>query len=633
MSVAVVLVAVLLSVATLGEGGAGPNVLLALHLLALAGAGAAWMAPGAGAFRASRGVTALLGAFAALAVASAVAAPYAYAALLTLVEIATVALVGFAACRSGTALAGRLAPWLATGIVAHAAIVVAQRLSGGQTRPASTFLNPNHLAAWTVAAGFVVLGRLAADRRDRFFPLGAAALAAGATTFLLVGSRGAALGALAGAGTAVALAWPTLSPRGRRAAIAATLAAAALGLAATAWRFRVASDPFAFQRADIWRASLRAGLDHPGLGLGPGQFAHESRRFNFPLEGATLRYARHFASTDSDAVRVVVEFGVPAAAIALLGAGVLAAEVLRRRRLGTLDPASAGAGAALAALLTQSLVDNLSSRPAVALLAAALAGSLVAVPSSAAPPGRRSRAAIGLAILLAWGAADLAPWLSWRARRDPARAIAWNPHHPEPHLRVAEEIASRAPEWSAQDFARSAEAAGRAARLSPRDPRYLRALARIEAKACRTLFPYAAYRDRVGARYASALALSPHDPTIALEAAIFLMDTGEFAGAERFARAATEIEPGAAVARLVLAEILEGSGDHDGARAELDRAVELERRGAGEASASGYHAGLLRLPAERVAALRARGSDAMGVAPGLEHQDVPQVVVPVPPSR
>ncbi|HEX6851624.1 MAG TPA: O-antigen ligase family protein [Candidatus Polarisedimenticolaceae bacterium] len=633
MSVAFALLSALLLVATLGEGGSVPDVLLAVHLLALLAAAAAWLGAGGGAFRAGGPLRIALAAFAALALAGAAAAPYAYAALLTLVEVAVVALVAFAACRSGPALPGRLAPILAVAILVHAVVAAVQRVGGWQTRPASTFLNPNHLAAWTVAAGFVVAGRLAAGRRDRFFPLGAAALVAGAAAFVLLGSRGAALGALAGAAVCSALVWPALAPKARRAALAATLAAAALGAAGVAWRFRTAADPFAFQRVDIWRASLSAGLEHPWLGLGPGQFKHESRRFNFPLEDGTLRFARHFASTDSDAIRVAVEFGLPAALVALVGAGLVAATVVRRRREGSLDPASAGACAAIAALFAQSLVDNLASRPAVALLAAALVGSVVAVPSdTVCAPARRTRWGVVLAVLLVWGAADLAPWLSWRARSDPARALAWNPHDPQLHLRAAEALAARAPAWSAQDFARAAEAAQEAVRLSPRDPRYLGALAGIEATACRTLFPFAAYRDRVGARYAAALALSPHDPAIALEASLFLQASGDAAGAIRFARAAVAIEPRAAVPRLALAEALEASGDRTGAASELERAVALERAGAAVAGTSGYHARLLRLPSGRVTRLLRLLSDPMGLAPGLEHQDVPQVVVPVPPA-
>jgi O-antigen ligase/Flp pilus assembly protein TadD len=634
LSVTFSLVAVLLLVATLGEGGAGPNVLLAAHLLALAAAASAWLSPGAAAFRASRGVALAFAGFAGLAVASAISAPYAYAALLTLVEIAVVALVAFAACRSGPAMAGRLAPVLALAMLVHTGVAVAQRLGSGEIRPPSTFLNPNHLAAWIVAAGFVVAGRLASGRRDRSAPLGLAALVAGAITFVLVGSRGAALGVLAGAVVGGALLWPALAARARRIAIAGALVAVVLGLAGIAWRFRVASDPFAFQRTDIWRASLGAALESPWLGLGPGQFAHESRRFNFPLEGERLRFARHFASADSDVVRGIVEFGLPAALVALAGAGLLVAAIARRRREGSLDPATVGACAALAAIAAQATVDNLSSRPAVALLAAVLVGSIVAVRSEdSAAPSRRACAAVGLATLVVWAAADLAPWLSWRARGDTARALAWNPYHPELHLRAAEAIAARAPSWNAEDFARAAEGAEEAVRLSPHDPRYLRGLARIEATACRTLFPFVAYRDRVGARFAAALALSPNDPTIALEGSVFLLSAGDPEGAARFARSATAIEPRAAAAHLALAEALEGSGDRAGARSELDRAVELEREGAAVASSSGYHAGLLRLPAQRVEQLRGRLSDPVSVAPGLEHQDVPKVVVPVPTRR
>jgi O-antigen ligase len=647
MSVVGALLALVLCVATLGEGGASPDVLLALHLLATAAALAAWTAPGAGAFRAAPGIRIALAAFAACALASALAAPYGYAAILVLVEIAATLLAAFAACRSGPALPGRLAPVLAAALLAHAAAAIVRRVAAGELRPASSFLNPNHLAAWIVAAGFVVAGRLAARERAGLRGLHVAALAAGAVAFVLVGSRGATLGVAAGLAAGLLLAWPSLAPAARRVALVSTLAAAALGFAGVAWRFRTFDDPFAFQRLDIWRASLAAGFESPVLGLGPGQFAHESRRFNFPLEGETLRYARYFPSPHSDAVRVVVEFGIPAAIAGLAAAALAGAAVLRRRRAGALDPPSIGAAAALAALAAQGLVDDLSGRPALILLAAVLAGSLVAVPGDAGrPPRGRTVAALLAAGVLAWAVLDLAPWLSWRAQRELPRgplddagrigldrSLARNPYHPDLHLRVAEDLAARAPGWTPREFARAAEAAGTAVRLSPRDPRNLRTLARVEAAACRSLFPFAAYRGHVAGTYERALASSPHDPTIALEAAGFLLDARDPAGAARLARIAADIEPRAALPGLLLAEALEASGDRDGSVRELDRAEQLERAGARDVGSSPYHAALLRLPRERVAALRARLSGAVGFPPGLEHQDVPQVVVPVPSPR
>lgn len=631
MSVASIVLALLLAIATLGEGGASPGVLLALHALAIVAGAAAWLAPGGGAFRAAPGLREVVAGFSLVAIASAVLAPYGYAALLVLVEIAATLAAAFAACRCGPALAGRLAPTMAALLFLHGAIAIVRRMALGDPRPASSFLNPNHFAAWIVAAGFLVAGRLAAPERDRFRAFGFGALAFGAVAFAAIGSRGAALGAAAGLVVALATLGPTLPARARRAAIVAVLVAGTLAIAGVAWRFRTFDDPFAFQRLDIWRASLGAGLEAPALGIGPGQFVHESRRFNFPLEGETLRFARYFATPHSDAIRVAVELGLPAALAVLAGAFLVGLAIVRRRRRGALDPASAGAAAALAALVAQGLVDDLSGRPALVLLAAVLAGSLVATPVPPAPsPSRRTAWTLAAATIVLWGILDFAPWMAWRARAgEPAQTLRWNPYHPEPHLREAEAIASRAPDWNPEAFARADDAAAEAVRLSPRDPRYRRLLARVEATACRTLFPFAAYRDRVAVRYDEALVASPNDPTIALEAAGFLLDTGDVTGATRFAGRAAEIEPRAALPRLLLAESLHAAGEIARAREELVRAKRLESEGAASAATTPYHAALLRLPADRVARL----SEAMGLAPGLEHQDVPQVVVPVPSPR
>src|SRR5262249_31110040 len=146
-------------------------------------------------------------------------------------------------------------------------------------------------------------------------------------------------------------------------------------------------DPYRFHRTRIWRASLGALAHSPLRGTGPGQFAAAAANLNFPLEDAPLRFGRAFHSPHSDALRAFCEFGTPAGLTALAGACVFATSFWRRRP--EASGIERGAFAAVVALGSQGLIDDLSSRPAITVAAAALAGLVVARPRPSAGSPRR----------------------------------------------------------------------------------------------------------------------------------------------------------------------------------------------------------------------------------------------------
>ncbi|UCG76074.1 MAG: hypothetical protein JSV95_01830, partial [Gemmatimonadota bacterium] len=150
------LVAVLL-VSTLYEGGAAPTGTLITHTL-IAVVVLTFLVDA----RPRAGLPALapLGAFVAFVVfvvVGAAVAPYGYAAFLTVLEVAAFLGIGLAASRLGRDLAVRLAWPLLLGAAVQGALAVYQRLAMGESRPDGTFLNPNHLGAWLVAAMLVGL--------------------------------------------------------------------------------------------------------------------------------------------------------------------------------------------------------------------------------------------------------------------------------------------------------------------------------------------------------------------------------------------------------------------------------------------------------------------------------------------
>lgn len=616
MSVAATLLVAALLVATLGEGGASPGALLVTHLLALA---AACCTLGARERRCDPGIAAAFAGFAAWAVVSAAAAPYAYAAFLAGVEITVVGAVGLSSARLGPAFLRAFAPGLAVGVAVHALVAVVERLSGS-ARPSTSFLNTNHLAAWLVAAGIVVAG--ASSRWSRAARIAArCALALAGIAFVAIASRGAAVSLAAAGGTALVLYRGGLSSRARRVALAAGTVGVVAVVGAIAWRFHVSPDPLAFQRIDIWKASARMAAEHPVLGVGPGQFLIEAPRFNFPLEGRALRYGHYFPSPHSDLLRSAAELGLPATLAAALGLFALVRIVARRRREGRLEPAVGACACAIAGLAAQGLVDDLTGRPALYLLAAALVGALASREAEASVPALRVRVVAAAALTVAWSILDLTPYLAWRAERagEPDRSVRLVPVAARPWIASAETLSAKG---TREAYLKARQAADRATGLSPHDATLARRALRIEGEACRTLFPIVGYRRAIAERWRTVETLSPHDPRLPLDAAAFLLSTGDPDGAADAARRAVAIEPTAALPRLALAEALGAAGRKAEAASELDRAERLEREGEAESRESAYAAAMLRLPEGRAERLRA-GLEPVPLAPRFEDQHVP----------
>jgi tetratricopeptide (TPR) repeat protein len=136
---------------------------------------------------------------------------------------------------------------------------------------------------------------------------------------------------------------------------------------------------------------------------------------------------------------------------------------------------------------------------------------------------------------------------------------------------MAEHLAAGPP--ATGPYAAAREAAEHALRLQPRDARYMRRAARIEARACLALFRTEACRERVREQYRLAERLSRFEPSIPLELAVFLLELGDPAGARRAAERALTLEPEAVLPRMVLAEALVDSAG----RAAVPRAGELLR--------------------------------------------------------
>ena len=645
------LLAVLLA-CPFGEGGALPTPLLLLHTLVLAAAGFVLL----GAWRAGEDVRPALpagsgwivAALGALAI-SAVRASYGFAAALVLFDAAAAAGVFVLAgvlCRTRGRLETLLAVVAASGLL-QALLSLGQRAgifgmgvggaagpaSAEAARPAGTFLNPNHLAAFLAVSALAGLALVAAREGLRFtHRIGAAAaIAVILAGFLAPASRGALVGLGAGVVVFSMFAWRRLPRRVRLFAALALAAATVAALALLAVRFR-GDDPYRWERVRLWRAALEEAAHQPLLGIGPGQFSVRGPAVSPPHDGMVVRYGKRLDQTHSDLLRAVVEGGLLGGGLCLAAVGFLLFGMRRAlARAASSDTwlLRLGCVSGVVVLLAHALVENLSERPALALTGAALAGASVAWPPADASAGgrgvvrlrRREGAAswrsrfaapiaAGSLLLAVHLAAVSGPWLGWRhertatglaasdpraAQREIESAIRWNPFHPgyrgtraglifQPGLDAAADAGRIGTALLDVETAR---------RLNARDARWALQEARLWRAAFTGLFSERSVLERALGAYADAERLAPIDPFIPLERATLHAAVGQrdeaFAAMDR----ALLIEPNYLRARLVRSRLAEEAGQPARAQADLEEARRRRDTLAGYRPADDYERAVL----------------------------------------
>jgi tetratricopeptide (TPR) repeat protein len=84
-------------------------------------------------------------------------------------------------------------------------------------------------------------------------------------------------------------------------------------------RFLGKGDPFAFERINMWKASVRIFLENP-LGVGVGHFKYYWHIVRDPVEGSIIRFAKQARTPHSEFFSVLSELGVPGT-VGFLGLG------------------------------------------------------------------------------------------------------------------------------------------------------------------------------------------------------------------------------------------------------------------------------------------------------------------------
>ncbi len=250
---------------------------------------------------------------------------------------------------------------------------------------------------------------LALRRRggERIF-LAAETVLAGAM-LIATGTRGAYLGAIAGAVVAVALLFVMRGVTRRQLLAAVSACVIAIAAVATLWVLgavpaRMRSAATLSERADLWRGGAEMAADRPLLGWGPDQFAVAYGPYRHSAErGSQSPYEAPAASPHSEIVMVLVAGGGAAlVAYAALWAAVASVAVSipggRRRN----------AGVALAAAMAGYAVQAQFSIPdsSLNLIAMALLGALAGI----SPPPRLPEAFVLPRISFPRGAILAAPF-------------------------------------------------------------------------------------------------------------------------------------------------------------------------------------------------------------------------------
>jgi len=609
--------AAIVMLAPFGEGGRAPLALFVLHTLSLACVVLAWSSPRARGPRPAplladplRGLGVVAVAGLGLALLSALRATYPLAAALAAWDIVVPFLLFGAAALAVSD--DRDLGWLVRAVVAstslQALLAIARYPGGGAAAAGSSFVNPNHLAAFLNLGLFLILVGVLRPAPPRIRAAWGALGGMHVVAIFLLESRGSLAAFFVSLIVLGVLRRHALPPHTRKFAVGLILACALGAALVLGARFSRAVDPYRYTRLSIWKAAAGMIAERPLLGFGPGMFPHVSPLFNFPADIGPVRYGRNFQGAHSACLTLAAETGIPAAAL-ILGA-IVGATLLCLRAPWDQDGVF-GVGLGFLALLVQGCVEDLAVRPALTLVPALLLGGALARrrrgpgPPGLAPAGiagaRRLRPARIVGVTLVVYLFVVAVLLPYRADAEASaalrlgregvfymeRAARHNPYHPDYRNDLAMAILNSGP-LTPDGYARAAFNLLEARRLKPIDYRFPLHLARLEARAAGSLFDDATAASRALALYQEAVRLTPLDPRPRLELAAHYVDLKRPDDALGVLREALVLEPNFVRARVLEASILLDAGRRDEARASLELAEQTLGRLRGYEPDSGY---------------------------------------------
>lgn len=200
----------------------------------------------------------------------------------------------------------------------YAIHTIYQKTVLGDSRPASTFFNPNFAAGFFLGALGLVASQLFSHRKTAS---GILWYGAGGLVLLLgIWSTGSRSGFLALIVMGVALIWIFIR-KAKWVIIGSFVLCTLFVIIPNPGRDRLArgvtKDPYAFDRLRIWGKTVEIIRDNPLLGVGIGNFEHSTNSYRFPLDREIGRFGRIYRDAHNSYLQVAAEIGIPAALVLL----------------------------------------------------------------------------------------------------------------------------------------------------------------------------------------------------------------------------------------------------------------------------------------------------------------------------
>ena len=498
-------------------------------------------------------------------------------------------------------------------------------------RAASTFGNPEMLGGFLVFALGVALGLALSERNTRWRVAYWVAAALAAACLLVTFTRGAWAGGALAVAVLLVSAWRSgYRPTRLDSALAGLLVFAVITVGAVSLgssdgtvnlgaRFASIFDPAsgsALSRFQIWDAAVRATLDRPVLGSGPGTFGLIFPAYKSPEFVQTHGYLVVTDRAHDYPLQLAATTGIPAVLLFFGLCGVIALRSRRRSRTASRDaPALEGTlvinawRAALAGYLLH-LVFGIST-PGVTFLLWLALGALaspyarpVELPAGAWRVPAVGATLLAATVLVAAGVrgtiadahfmrAQAAGLYTERAAHA-ERAVALNPLNEFYRQRLAALHVEAFTMLSRQAAETAAANGDPSALLAEADVAFGRAQAAIfdaiddaPVQVENHLLLVRLYNTagrHLGTQYygkaisaaTSAIALSPNAPEIRVQYAIALKNTGDDVEAERELLAAADLDPAYADPLVLLGELYRLNGDATTALGYYERVKALE---------------------------------------------------------
>lgn len=477
------------------------------------------------------------------------------------------------------------------------AVILYQLLVKGVVRPSGTFFDPNYAAGWIFLALLTAMWKVLRDgwRGWRTISL---IVVSGLMVLCIIATGSRSVFALLVISAAVLL---FVLP-GKVKYIPVVIALIALMVPNPA-RDRLLGlsglDQYAWERANIWKATALIIKDHPLVGVTLGNLPDHTYPYNFPVDENPARYSRRFKKAHNSLLQISAEMGIPAALAIiawLVRWAVGWAGVWRgtSSQSGRIDLAFIGL-IVLSFGIQGMLTDNISSPPMMLAFV-----SMVAMVRAKEEKGKKKEptqhedlsrgrlevvwrelkgssfvaAFLGLVMaLILWPVFVLNPFLAWMSfskAQDQAsagritlaeklvkKAIRWNPAQPyfwgflgEIQMLMARELND------SRLLAQAYSYLNRASSLNPRDPMLYEKLARFCMEAHRqegekrpTWLKNARYF------YEEAIKRNPLNPFYRYQLASVLWELGNLQRASEQLEAAVELEPNFIMAHKALASL------------------------------------------------------------------------------